>query len=164
MNPSTSVTGPQCTAIADLELTKVLSLQETVTSNTGTAATFGMATQTSDVDTAHNIANTVGNTPPATSDLQQLAIYIDPLSSGLDVCRAIPGNGAGTVSGYIDNGSCAAGGDATPAKLIMSAHLVSNVSSFALGAGGTIGQGSFHLRFVIDYVDTNYLDLTVGGI
>ena len=86
MNPSVSTTSSQCAAIGCFEMTKVVSVNEKVLSNNGTNANFGMTTQTADVDTA-------------TAGLQQLAIYLDPLTSGLDPTRAIPGDGAGTLSG-----------------------------------------------------------------
>jgi hypothetical protein len=135
------------------EITKVLSIREQVISNSSPGvglanANFGMTTQTADVD-------------PTTPGLQQLAIYFDRLGDG---SRAIPGDGAGTVKCY------GAGATSTPAlcgatsdgDLALSAHLVSNVSSFA-AQGGT-GTGSFDLRFVIDFVNPAYLDAVTGSI
>jgi hypothetical protein len=124
------------------EITKVLDINETVLSNNGVNANFGMATQTADVD-----ATTAG--------LQQLAIFLDPLGDG---SQAVPGNGAGTVRCY-GTGPTACAGDGT---LILSGHLVSNVSSFA--ASGAVGTGSFDLRFVIDFVNPAYLDIATGSI
>jgi hypothetical protein len=141
------LTAAQCSLLGGcFELTKVLNINEKVIANDGTNANFGNTAQTADVDT---------NTP----GLQQLAIYIDPLTDTLnnDPNRAIPGDGFGTVSGYT-----VSGGDPTPATLILSAHVVSNVSSFA--ASGAVGTGSFDLRFQIDYVDPSYLDIATNSI
>jgi hypothetical protein len=46
--------------------------------------------------------------------------------------------------------------------LILAAHLVNNVSSFA--AAGAIGTGSFDLQFVIDFANPAYLNVTTGQI
>ena len=92
MNPTALTDAATCSGYANgcFELTKVVNVKESVTSNDGTNANFGMATQTADVD---------GN---GGNGLQQLAIYFDPLTSGTDSGIATPGDGAGTVSGYTD--------------------------------------------------------------
>lgn len=139
MNPSFGTTAATCAGLPDgcFELTKVLDIQERVIANDGTNANFGNTVQLADVDLG-------------TPGLQQLAIYLDPLAAGNAANRAIPGNGAGTVSGYNDG------------ILILSASIVGNSSSFA--SSGNIGTGSFDLRFKIDYVNPLYLDVALGNI
>jgi hypothetical protein len=46
--------------------------------------------------------------------------------------------------------------------MILSGHLVFNEASFS--ASGAIGTGSFDSRFVIDYVNADYLDAVSGAI
>lgn len=141
---------------ANVEMTKVVDVNERVISNNGTTAIFGNAVQTADVDLT-------------TPGLQQLAIYVDRFGAG-DPSQANPGpsdasSNANTVRCYgagitsTPSGNCGTGSDGI---LVLSAHLVSNVSSFS--ASGAVGTGSFDLRFVIDYVNPAYLDVVTGQV
>ncbi len=126
------------------EITKVLDINERVLSNNGTNANFGDAVQTADVD-----ATTARSA--AARDLPRPAGRRQP--SQFRAMGAWHGDSATALAAT----ACANDG-----TLIMSAHLVSNVSSFA--ASGAVGTGSFDLRFVIDYVNPLYLDATTNGI
>lgn len=136
-----------CNAVQCFQLTKVLSAQEKVLSyqtGVGSAvsnvATFGLGTQTSDVD-------------PATLGNQQLAIYLRPLGVGDTLSN--PNDPANATSGY---------GKGT---LIASASLIFNSASFSLdtvGATAGTGTGSFDLRFQFDYVNPLFLDIATGSI
>jgi hypothetical protein len=132
------------------EITKVLSVYEKVLTDNGVSATFGMGSTQPDIDPAH-------------AGSQQLMIFLDPLGDG---SNAVPGNGTNTVRCYgagptsTASGLCGpAGGDGT---LILSAHIISNVSSFA--SAGSVGTGSFDLQFLIDYVNTGFLDVATGSV
>jgi hypothetical protein len=110
---------------SSFEITKTLKLQERVVSQTATTAIFK-------------------ETPGQEGGPTELKIYFDSTPD------AVPGNGAGTVSGYGDG------------ILILSGQLLSLDASFA--ASGAVGTGSFDLRFLIDYVNPNYLDVATGSI
>jgi hypothetical protein len=133
------------------EISKVVRFQELVTAQTATTVNFGLPPSQSaamDVD-------------PLRAGVQNLAIYLDDITDG---SRAIPGNGANTVRCYgagTTSTGCGAGGDGD-GILILSGHLVFNEASFS--ASGAVGTGSFDSRFMIDYVDPNYLDVVVGSI
>lgn len=133
------------------EISKVVRFQELVTAQTATTVNFGLPPSQSaamDVD-------------PLRAGVQNLAIYLDDITDG---SRAIPGNGADTVRCYgagTTSTGCGAGGDGD-GILILSGHLVFNEASFS--ASGAVGTGSFDSRFMIDYVDPNYLDVVVGSI
>lgn len=134
------------------EITKIVRFQELVDEQTATTAHFTLpATQSAamDVDPLH-------------AGVQNVAIYIDDISDG---SRAIPGNGSNTVRCYGAGSSSAgcggAGGDGD-GILILSGHLVFNEASFS--ATGLVGTGSFDSRFMIDYVNADYLDVVTGSI
>lgn len=133
------------------EISKVVRFQELVTAQTATTVNFGMPPSQSaamDVDPLH-------------AGVQNMAIYLDNITDG---SKAVPGNGAGSVRCYgagATSGGCGAGGDGD-GILILSGHLVFNEASFS--ASGTVGTGSFDSRFMIDYVDPNYLDVVTGSI
>ncbi|MBV7538956.1 PEP-CTERM sorting domain-containing protein [Duganella sp. sic0402] len=133
------------------EISKVVRFQELVTAQTATTVNFGMpATQSAAMDV-----------DPLRAGVQNLAIYLDNITDG---SRAIPGNGANTVRCYgagSTSSGCGAGGDGD-GILILSGHLVFNEASFS--ASGAVGTGSFDSRFMIDYVDPNYLDVVTGSI
>ncbi len=141
------------------EISKVLRISElltgvsTVPGPTGSVTyTFGMATQTSDVDPAH-----AGN--------QQLAIFLDSLGDGSEAVR---GNGAGTVKCYGTTTSTTSSSGipcgAPDGILIASARLIENTSSFTFNNGTGLGTGSFDLRLAFDYVNPLYLDIGVGTV
>ncbi|SHN30163.1 PEP-CTERM protein-sorting domain-containing protein [Duganella sacchari] len=134
------------------EISKVVRFQELVNSQTATTAHFGLpATQSAamDVDAAH-------------AGVQNVAIYLDNITDG---SKAVPGNNGNTVRCYgegVTSAGCGGGGGDGDGVLIMSGHLVFNDASFS--ASGTVGTGSFDSRFMIDYVDTNYLNAVTGSI
>jgi hypothetical protein len=133
------------------ELSKITRFQELVTSQTANTINFGLPPSQSaamDVDPLH-------------AGVQNIAIYFDDISDG---SRAVPGNGGNTVRCYgagATSAGCGAGGDGD-GVLILSGHLVFNEASFS--ASGAVGTGSFDSRFMIDYVDANYLDVVTGSI
>lgn len=148
-NGSKVLNTPLPTANPGWELTKVLKIQETVIIQSPTNATFIAGPTQPDID-----SSTAGN--------QQLMIFFDPFGTG-DASQAQPGNGTGTVKNY-GAGSTSSGSDGV---LILSAHLVSADSSFGVGLSSsppTTGTGSFDLRFMIDYVNTSYLDIATNSI
>jgi hypothetical protein len=134
------------------EISKVVRFEELVDAQTPTTAHFTLPPAQSaamDVD-------------PIRAGVQNLAIYFDNIADG---SRAVPGNGAGTVSCYgagSTSTGCGAGGIDGDGILILSGHLVFNDASFT--ASGPIGTGSFDSRFQIDYVDPAYLDIVTGAI
>ena len=134
------------------EISKVVRFQELVTAQTATSVNFGMpATQSAAMDV-----------DPLRAGVQNLAIYLDNITDG---SRAIPGNGVDTVRCYgagVTSGGCGGAGGDGDGILIMSGHLVFNEASFS--ASGAVGTGSFDSRFMIDYVDPNYLDAVTGSI
>jgi hypothetical protein len=139
------------------EISKVVRFQELVDAQTPTTAHFTLPPSQSaamDVD-------------PIRAGVQNLAIYFDQITPGAGNSQALPGNGAGSVACY-GTGSTSAGCGTSPGDpdgdgiIILSGHLVFNDASFT--AGGGIGTGSFDARFVIDYVDSNYLDIVTGSI
>lgn len=133
------------------EITKVLQMNELVDQQTATTAHFTLpAGAQPDID-------------PNTAGSQQLMIFVDnPITDG---STAVPGNGAGTVACYgagptSNTTQCGTGGDGV---LVLSAHVVFLDASFtALNAG--VGTGSFDIRFLIDYVNPNYLDIATNSI
>lgn len=131
------------------ELTKVLRVQELVISQTNLAAIFTAGPTQPDIDTA-------------TAGSQQLMVFFDRFAAG-DNSFAVPGDGVGTVRNYGAGPTSTAASDG---KLILSGRLVSAASSFSVDplSGGNLGTGSFDLRFVIDYVDNNYLDIATNSI
>lgn len=135
------------------EISKVVRFQELVTAQSATTVNFGMpATQSAamDVDAAH-------------AGVQNVAIYLDRITDG---SKAVPGNGGATVRCYgegVTSAGCGSGaGSDGDGILILSGHLVFNEASFS--ASGAVGTGSFDSRFMIDYVDSNYLDAVSGSI
>ena len=137
------------------EISKVVRFQELVDSQTATTAHFTMPAAQSaamDVDAAH-------------AGVQNLAVFLDRITPG-GPSQAVPGNGPGTVRCYgtgITSAGCGGAGDPDgDGTMILSGHLVFNDASFT--ASGAIGTGSFDSRFVIDFVDPNFLDLVTGSI
>ena len=137
------------------ELTKLLRINERVISQVGFTAQFNEGTVAQpDIDTA-------------TAGSQQLMIYYDNIKDGT---VAVPGNTATTVRCYGPSGVTPFGpintcGVPSDGVLILSAHLVSAVSSFAADPALTgVGTGSFDLRFEIDYANAAYLDVVTGGV
>lgn len=136
------------------ELTKVLRIQETVISQTPLTAQFTGGPTQPDIDSS-------------TAGSQQLMIFFDKYADG---SRAVPGNAPGDLAtvrcygaGPTSTGCGGVGGD--DGTLILSAHLVFATSSFAVDpVTTTLGTGSFDLRFVIDYVNSSYLDIATGSI
>lgn len=142
----------------NFEISTVVRFQELVDAQTPTTAHFSMPgaqSATMDVDPLH-------------AGVQNFAVYLDrltPASPGAN-SKAVPGNGVDTVRCY-GTGSTSAGctgvgdtdGDGT---LILSAHLIFNDASFT--ATGPIGTGSFDSRFMIDYVNSSFLDVVTGAI
>jgi hypothetical protein len=124
------------------ELTKVLSVQQLVTSQTADTAIFTLGPAQPDIDSS-------------TPGSQQLMIFFDDITDG---SKAVPGNGTGTVSDY-GAGPTSGGNDGV---LILSAHVVSLTASFA--ASGAIGTGSFDIGLMLDFVNPNYLDVATGSI
>ena len=141
------------------ELTKVLRVQERVIRQgadiAGGFASFDMGATQLDIDDA-----TLGS--------QQLMIYFDSLKDGAGVTSAaINGNGSaglGTVRCYGPSGAPINVCPKNDGLLILSASLISATSSFATNPTFTIGTGSFDLRFNIDYVNNNYLDIATNSI
>ncbi len=134
------------------EITKVVRFQELVDQQTANTVHFTLpATQSAAMDV-----------DPLTAGVQNLAIYIDDISDG---SKAVPGNGGNTVACYgtgsTSTGCGTAGGDGD-GVLVLSGHLVFNDASFS--ASGAIGTGSFDSRFVIDYVNADYLDVVTGAV
>lgn len=133
------------------EISKVVRFQELVTAQTASTVNFGLPpTQSAAMDV-----------DPLRAGVQNMAIYLDNITDG---SVAVPGNGANTVRCYgagATSGGCGAGGDGD-GILILSGHLVFNEASFS--ASGAVGTGSFDSRFMIDYVDPNYLDVVTGSI
>ena len=131
------------------EITKVLRLNETLLSNTLAAngsrtVTFGNASQVgTDVDAAH-----AGD--------QQIAIYLDNLGDGsASNPTFVKCYGAGST-----NAGCGAPPDDI---LILSGHVISNVSAFTAFTDGT-GRGNFNLMFAYDYFNPLYVDLGTNKI
>ncbi len=139
------------------EISKVVRFQELVDFQTPTTAHFTLPPSQSaamDVD-------------PLRAGVQNLAIYFDQITPGAGSSTAVPGNGNNTVACY-GTGSTSAGCGTSPGDtdgdgiIILSGHLVFNDASFTATNG--VGTGSFDARFVIDYVDANYLDIVTGSI
>lgn len=139
------------------EISKVVRFQELVDLQTPTSAHFTLPPSQSaamDVD-------------PLRAGVQNLAIYFDQITPGAGSSKSVPGNGVGSVACY-GTGSTSAGCGTAPGDpdgdgiIILSGHLVFNDASFT--ATGAVGTGSFDARFVIDYVDANYLDIVTGSI
>ena len=139
------------------EISKVVRFQELVDLQTPTTAHFTLPPSQSaamDVD-------------PLRAGVQNLAIYFDQITPGVGSSKSVPGNGVGSVACY-GTGSTSAGCGTAPGDpdgdgiIILSGHLVFNDASFT--ATGAVGTGSFDARFVIDYVDANYLDIVTGSI
>jgi hypothetical protein len=84
-----------------------------------------------------------------------LNVYLDQLTGVSDPNIHDPGNGAGTVSGYGDDDSIGP---------ILVAHLYSASADFHSTSAGALGTGSFTARFIIDSVNTNYIDVALGSI
>ena len=142
-------------AIPRFELTKVLRIQELVIQQTPLTAQFTMGPSQPDIDNGI-IKGSLG-----TPGSQQLMIFYDKFAVG-DNSVAVPGNGAGTVRDYGAGSTSTAASDGT---MILSGRLVSATSSFAVDPVTlSLGTGSFDLRFVIDYVDTMYLDIATNSI
>lgn len=138
------------------EISKVVRFQELVDYQTATTAHFTLPPSQAaamDVD-------------PIRAGVQNLAIYFDQITPGPGSSQAVPGNGGNTVACYgAGSTSSGCGGANDPdgdGIIILSGHLVFNDASFT--ASGNIGTGSFDARFVIDYVDPNYLDIVTGSI
>jgi len=137
------------------EITKVVRFQELVDQQSGNSAHFTLpASQAAAMDV-----------DPLRAGVQNMAIFLDDLADG---SNAIPGTGIpgdpGTVRCY-GAGSSSAGCGAGPngdGIMILSGHLVFNDASFT--ATGPVGTGSFDSRFVIDYVDADYLDIVQGSL
>jgi hypothetical protein len=142
---------------SSFEISAVIRFQELVDLQTASTAHFALPASQSaamDVDLAH-------------AGVQNIAIYLDRLVPGPGADSvAVPGNGASTVRCYgAGSTSAGCGGPADPdgdGILIMSGHLIFNDASFT--ATGAVGTGSFDSRFMIDYVDANYLDVATGSI
>ncbi|KQQ33240.1 PEP-CTERM domain protein [Duganella sp. Leaf126] len=139
------------------ELSKVVRFQELVDSQNASTAHFTLPPAQAaamDVD-------------PLRAGVQNLAIYFDRITPGAGSSKSVPGNGNGTVACY-GAGATSTGCGTAPGDpdgdglLILSGHLVFNDASFSTVNG--IGTGSFDTRFVIDYVDANYLDVVTGAI
>jgi hypothetical protein len=133
------------------EITKVLHLREVVTFFVSAGgidtAVFGFTDQSGiDVDPDHD-----GD--------QQLAIYFD--ADANDGSRSVPGDGPGTVACY--GAGSTSTGCVDDGVLILSAHLVSNVSTFT-ATSDTEGGGTFNLVFLIDFVDSDYLDVGTNNV
>lgn len=134
------------------EITKVLHLREVVTAFVGvpggpSIAVFGHTDQAGiDVD-------------PTTPGDQQLAIFFD--ADANDGSRSVPGDGPGTVACY-GAGSTSAGCP-EDGVLILSARLVSNVSTFT-ATSATTGAGTFNLTFLIDFHDPDYIDIGTNNV
>ena len=135
----------------NFEISKVVRFQELVDLQTPTTAHFTLPpTQSAAMDV-----------DPIRAGVQNIAIYFDDITDG---SVAVPGNGPGTVRCY-GAGSSSAGCGAGPngdGIMILSGHLVFNDASFT--ATGPVGTGSFDSRFMIDYVDPDYLDIVTGSI
>lgn len=117
------------------EISKVTSFNETVVSQTATTAQFTLAAGSQpDIDLVN-------------AGSQQLMIFFDDITDG---SKAVPGNGVGTVSNYTDG------------ILILSAHAIDLSASFA--ASGSVGTGSFDVKYQIDYVNPLYLDVVSSSI
>jgi hypothetical protein len=136
----------------NFEISKVVRFQELVDSQTASTAHFTLPPAQAaamDVD-------------PIRAGVQNIAIYFDDISDG---SVAVPGNGPGTVRCY-GGGSTSAGcggpGGDGDGIMILSGHIIFNDASFT--AAGPIGTGSFDSRFMIDYVDPDYLDIVTGSI
>ncbi|WP_343731428.1 PEP-CTERM sorting domain-containing protein [Duganella sp.] len=137
---------------SNFEISKVVRFQELVTAQTATTVNFGMpASQSAAMDV-----------DPLRPGVQNLAIFLDNITDG---SKAVPGNGGNTVRCYgegVTSAGCGGGGGDGDGIMIMSGHLVFNEASFS--ASGAVGTGSFDSRFMIDYVDPNYLDAVTGSI
>jgi hypothetical protein len=119
------------------EFTKVLDINERVTAYQGPAV--------NPTNANFGMTTQTANVDLPTPGLQQLAIYFDPVGTG---SRANPN----APTGYNDG------------TLILSGHLISNTASFAFDNSNGTGTGSFDMRFAIDFVNTNYLNLAVGSV
>jgi hypothetical protein len=134
------------------EISKLTRFQELVTAQTPTTVNFGLPPSQSaamDVDPLH-------------AGVQNVAIYLDNITDG---SKAVPGNGGNTVRCYgegVTSAGCGGAGGDGDGILILSGHLVFNEASFS--ASGAVGTGSFDSRFMIDYVDSRYLDAVSGSI
>jgi hypothetical protein len=120
------------TAANGFELTKTIAFTDVVTAfqPTPAAVNFGFTGQTISPN---------------------LTIYFDNITDG---SRAIPGDGGGTVACYGNGFNCGA----NDGIAILTAHLIDVTSSFS--GTPTLGTGSFDIRFAIDSVNANYLDIS----
>lgn len=134
------------------EISKVVRFQELVDQQTANTVHFSLpASQSAAMDV-----------DPLRAGVQNLAIYFDDISDG---SKAVPGNGNNTVRCYgegVTSAGCGGAGGDGDGVLVMSGHLVFNDASFT--ASGAVGTGSFDSRFMIDYVNTDYLDAVTGSI
>lgn len=143
--------------IPRFELTKVLRINERVIQQVDFASGGGSAQFDANVAQP----NIDPNRPNATDN--QLEIWYDAIADGSEAnpntakCYG-PANpsfpGAINPCGHPDG------------ILILAASLISGTSSFATGAPPLIGvgTGSFDLRFKINFVDRNYLDIATNSI
>jgi hypothetical protein len=137
------------------EISKIARYQQQVIEQTGNSIHFGLPVAQDaamDVDLLH-------------TGVQNVAIYFDRLGPNAGG-KAVPGNGANTVRCYgagSTSAGCGGAGDSDgDGTLIMSGHLIFNEATFT--RNGAVGTGSFSTRFMIDFVDANYLDVVTGSI
>ncbi|WGG48971.1 PEP-CTERM sorting domain-containing protein [Rugamonas sp. DEMB1] len=139
------------------EISKIARYQQQIIAQTANSIQFGMAAHdpTMDVDPLHDL-------------VQNVAIYFDRLGPGGD-SKAMPGNGANTVRCYGSGATSAGCGvgdlDNGDGMLIMSGHLVFNEATFTRSSvNPNIGTGSFSTSFMIDFVNSDFLDVVTGSI
>jgi hypothetical protein len=138
------------------EISKIARYEQRVVEQTANFIHFGMplvaADAAMDVDLLH-------------TGVQNVAIYFDRLAPAAG-SKAVPGNGANTVRCYgtgATSAGCGGAGDPDgDGTLILSGHLIFNEATFT--RNGAVGTGSFSTRFMIDFVDANYLDVVTGSI
>lgn len=137
------------------ELSAVVRFEELVDRQTSTSAHFSLPASQSakmDVDALHD-------------GIQNIAFYFDSYGPH-SASKAVPGDGPGTVRCY-GAGSTSAGCDEPgdpdgDGRMVMSGHLIFNEANVTTAGG--ISTGAFDMRFMIDYVDTRYLDVVTGAV
>ncbi|SFM13001.1 PEP-CTERM sorting domain-containing protein [Rugamonas rubra] len=143
---------------SSFEVSKIARYQQLVSAQNGNTIHFTMpSTQDAamDVDLFH-------------TGVQNVAIYFDRLGPAGD-SKAMPGNGANTVRCYGSGATSAGCGvgdlDNGDGMLIMSGHLVFNEATFTRSSvNPNIGTGSFSTSFMIDFVNSDFLDVVTGSI
>lgn len=105
---------------------------------------------------------------PLHAGVQNVAIYFDKLSL-TDNSKAMAGNGPNTVRCYGTGSTSTGCGTGGPngdgdGQLILSGRVIANSATFSFNSDHSLGTGSFSTKFMIDFVDAQYLDIITGSI